>query len=194
MKLPRISFLVRKEEINNSEFPPSDLNYDIFDNEKANFIHDSCKTYLKNTVENSKNLQNKALLLLSFIFSVFALSIIQGIPFFPDLEALKNWYVIKWAIVIEFAIYCVTALILTFFVLYPREKAAPGSEPKNLIRNDFSAQKLPTMKIGEAIRYQEKIDINLHANYKMQKKIKLSTATLAFTTTVFIVLVTFLVV
>lgn len=156
------------------DFKPDIQDYGSICSEKADFIYNNCKEYLINTINNRKTLQKKVILLLGFIFSLTSFLFIKTIDIsnaanYPNFNSVR---IVKF---IEAIIACNLSIgsILTLFGL-SKEQAVSGNEPKNLLKQDFVDQELRFVKVGEALHYQESIDINSKSNQIVALTLKIS--------------------
>jgi hypothetical protein len=166
-----------KPQISNYRVPEIPEEIDI--SCKASFIFEQCEKYLINTIESNKKLQNKAMLILLFIFSLlfFAVfkaltSIIAAQQDFLISPIIYSKEILFWICVsLE---YFLIGIPLVFLGFYPKQKALNGNEPKNMMFDEFISQPLSLMKIGEAATYQKRININKKTNKTLCRGIKIS--------------------
>ena len=153
------------------------LKIDELYQDKAQFLFNSCKDFLDNTVISMEQLQQKGFALLAFSFAFMSFSFFRIIDFSKYLSNpnLHTFYlkiiIILSLISVEYL--CISTIVI-FLVLYPKKKGVSGNEPKNIISQDNIDRAFTDLLIDEASTYHEKIEANLIINKTSSLTIKCS--------------------
>lgn len=169
---PEISYKVQSDD---------HLKLDQLYQEKAHFIHNSCKEYLNGILSSIERLQQKAYAILAFSFAFMSFSLFRIIDLAKYLNNPEQHILSTKIIEALFIIimeYLIISIIMIFSVIYPKKKHIAGNDPINLISQENIDRALTQLLMDESSTYQDKIDINLSTNKRMSKIIKTATASL----------------
>ena len=155
---------------------PKHIDYDRDLREKADFIYENAKEYLLATIETRKDLEKKALLMLSFIFAVVSFGIARSLGI--NLQVLsmgENSVIFCTLIFLTVLILCyvVIAIVIILKIFSPRSEYTAGNETKYLACQENIEQYFPLTQIGVAWTYQERIDLNITKNANYADTIKI---------------------
>jgi hypothetical protein len=162
---------------------PIEIDFDRDLREKANFIYEISREYLLATMDARKNLEKKAILILTFIFAAVSFCIARVLTIYSQNKTynfdLINIHILEFLISV-IAIYIIIAIVVVFKIFAPKDERTNGNQPENVINKANMDQYFPLMKIGEAQSYQSRIDFNNESNATYASTIKISLIVLVF--------------
>ncbi|WP_150142895.1 hypothetical protein [Candidatus Enterovibrio escicola] len=149
-------------------------NVDTLSTENVDFVYQTCKEYLANTLKGLKILETKVVLILCFIFAAnsFLIATLLEKRALQEITAFDaNISTFLLCIIV---VYLIVATVLIVFAMYPCDHAIIGNEPKNLIFQTNLNQSIKTLKLNEAEDYQRRIDCNLFLSEKLAFLVRIS--------------------
>ena len=144
---------------------PKNIDFDRDLREKADFIYENAKEYLQGTLETKKNLERKAILMLSFIYAITTFVAFKMLEIYLKTSSLSiiDSHIKLSVFFIAFIItYAIISIFVVKFVFSPKSEYTCGNLPKNIFEDE--SPYFPLMKIGEALDYEVRIKHNLKQN------------------------------
>ena len=137
----------------------------LIDAAKADFIFDSAKQFLGETIEVADNLRKSSMTTLGFFIATLpAIAGFLLVKCDPRAGVCKDYPHMFAPGVILLGGYFIAAVVLIVGCLMPRYFHFRGNEPRNLLKTDVCQYDLPRIKVGEAISMQNRITQNVASN------------------------------
>lgn len=149
-----------------SDFNISD--YSKISDQNVDFMLNETLVYLNHTRNAKYRVEKKAIAILVFIFSFFALT-------YGDMKEFitgTNFSFYGGSLFISNIVCILIAYQIIKTCFFPKDIAVSGQEPRNMLNDNFSFQEFKYMKIGTIEGYQDAIDFNNALNDTITKLIK----------------------
>ncbi len=146
----------------------------MVDEGKARLLLDEAKLQLDAVIDKTNQVQATARFLLpvciTLLSALLAFSVSQA--------ACLQWLLLPLFVYAGVLIYCAINLLN---LALPIRQHCKGNIPKNLLRNDIVKHSLAKILVGQAIKYQGRIDDNDQTNATNESALKVATQLLIWT-------------